>query len=97
MRTHDWEFFSLDASKDGTRISQRGTVDVANSLGSCLGCHAQAGPQWDLVCEDSHGCAPLPVTRVMIGALQRTDPRCNNPPISPEDAEALKQLQQLLK
>jgi len=31
----------------------------------------------------------------MIGALQRTDTRCNNPPISPEDAEALKQLQQL--
>jgi hypothetical protein len=95
--THDWEFFSLDASKDGTRISQRGTIDVANSLGTCLGCHAQAGPQWDLVCEDSHGCAKLPVTRAMIGALQRTDPRCNNPPISPEDAEALKQLQQLLK
>jgi hypothetical protein len=33
----------------------------------------------------------------MIGALQRTDPRCDNPPISPEDAEALKQLQQLFK
>jgi hypothetical protein len=25
------------------------------------------------------------------------DPRCDNPPISPEDAEALKQLEQLLK
>jgi hypothetical protein len=95
--THDWEFFVLDASKDGTQIRQRGTVDVANSLGTCLGCHAEAQPQWDLVCEHTHGCAPLKVTDAMIGALQRTDPRCNNPPVSPEDAEALKQLQQLAK
>jgi len=33
----------------------------------------------------------------MTGALQRTDPRCDNSPISSEDAEALKQLEQLLK
>ncbi len=95
--THDWEFFALDASKDGTRIRQRGPVDVANRLGTCLGCHAQARPPWDLVCESNHGCAPLEVTRAMIGALQRTDPRCDNPPVSPEDAEALKELQQLRK
>jgi hypothetical protein len=95
--THDWEFFVLDASKDGTRIRQRGTIDVANSLGTCLGCHAQARAKWDLVCETSHGCAPLKVTRAMIGALQRTDPRCNNPPIGPADAEALRQMRQLLE
>jgi hypothetical protein len=95
--THDWEFFNLDASKDGTKIGQRGTVDVANSLGSCFACHAQAEPRWDLVCESNHGCAPLSVTRAMIGALQRTDPRCDNPPITPQDAEALKQLQELFK
>jgi hypothetical protein len=95
--THDWEFFNLDPSKDRTRIRQRGTVGVANSLGTCLGCHAQAQPQWDLVCELNHGCASLQVTRAMIGALQRTDPRCNNPPVSPGDAEALNQLQQLVK
>jgi hypothetical protein len=95
--SHDWEFFALATSKDGTRISQRGTVNVTNSLGTCLGCHAEAKPQWDLVCETTHGCAPLKVTDAMILALQRTDPRCDNPPISPEDAEALKQLQQLLK
>jgi hypothetical protein len=34
--THDWEFFALDASKDGTQVRMRGTVDVANSLGTCL-------------------------------------------------------------
>jgi hypothetical protein len=95
--SHDWEFFALDPSKDGTRIRQRGTVNVTNSLGTCLGCHAQAQPQWDLVCESNHGCAPLQVTRAMIGALQRTDPRCNNLPVSAADAEALKQLQQLVK
>jgi hypothetical protein len=33
----------------------------------------------------------------MSGALQRTDPRCENPPLSPQDAEALEQLQQLLQ
>ena len=96
--THDWEFFDLDVSKDGTQIRKRGTVDVVNRFGgNCFGCHSAAHPQWDLVCETDHGCAPLPVTRAMIGALQRTDPRCGDRPISPEDAEALKQLEQVLK
>jgi len=96
--THDWEFFALDVSKDGTRIGKRGTVDVVNRFGgNCFSCHVPAAAQWDLVCETDHGCAPLPVTRAMIGALQRTDPRCGNNPISPEDAEAIKKLEQLLK
>ena len=95
--THDWEFFVLGVSKDGTEIRQRGSAEVANSLGGCLSCHRQAHPQWDLVCETDHGCSPIPVTPAMIGALQRTDPRCNNPPVSPQDAEALKKLEQVLK
>ena len=91
--THDWEFFELDVSKDGTRIRKRGFVEVVNRFGgNCFGCHSAARPQWDLVCESDHGCAPLSITRAMIGALQRTDPRCDNPAISPEDAEALKQV-----
>jgi len=95
--THDWEFFFLDVSKDGTRINKRGTTDVVNQLGgNCFECHRTAAPQWDLVCETDHGCAPLSVTPAMIRALQRTDPRCNNP-ISPEDADALKQLKEVLK
>ena len=69
--THDWEFFELDVSKDGTKIRKRGTVDVVNRFGgNCFGCHVPAAAQWDLVCETDHGCAPLPVTRAMIGALQ---------------------------
>ena len=96
--THDWEFFELDVSKDGTQIRKRGTVDVVNRFGgNCFSCHVPAAAQWDLVCETDHGCAPLPVTRAMIRALQRTDPRCGDQPISPEDAEAIKQLEQLLK
>jgi len=96
--TNEWEFFELDVSKDGTQIRKRGFADVVNRFGgNCFACHIAARPQWDLVCESDHGCAPIPVTRAMIGALQRTDPRCNNPPPSHEDVEALRQLQELLK
>jgi len=96
--THDWEFFELDVSKTGTQIRKRGFADVVNRFGgNGFACHIAARPEWDLVCENDHGCAPIPVTRVMIRALQRTDPRCNNPPPSREDAEALRQLQELLK
>ena len=96
--THDWEFFELDVSKDGTEIRKRGFAEVVNRFGgNCFGCHIQARPQWDLVCEMDHGCAPIPVTRAMTGALQRTDARCKIQTVSPEDAEALKQLNKLLK
>jgi hypothetical protein len=34
----------------------------------------------------------------MFGALQRTDPRCKNQkPVSPEDAQALKELDEIVK
>src|SRR5262249_48928893 len=96
--TRDWEFFELDVSKDGTVIRKRGFVDVVNRFGSnCFACHIVARPEWDLVCEMDHGCAPIPLTRAMSGALQRTDPRCDNPPVSAQDAEALKQLSELFK
>ena len=96
--THDWEFFEPDVSKDGTEIRKRGFAEVVNRFGgNCFGCHIQARPQWDLVCEMDHGCAPIPLTRAMSGALQRTDPRCKTQTVSPEDAEALKQLNELLK
>ena len=96
--THDWEFFELDVSKDETTIRKRGFAEVVNRFGgNCFACHNQARPQWDLVCEMDHGCAPIPLTPAMFGALQRTDPRCKNQTVSPEDAEALKQLNELLK
>ena len=95
--TKDWEFFELDVSKDGTEIRKRGFAEVVNRFGgNCFGCHIQARPQWDLVCEMDHGCAPIPLTRAMSGALQRTDPRCKTQTVSPDDAEALKQLNEIL-
>ena len=96
--THDWEFFELDVTKDGTQIRKRGFAEIVNRFGgNCFGCHIQARPQWDFVCESDHGCAPIPLTRAMSGALQRTDPRCKATTVSPEDAEALRQLNELLK
>ena len=96
--TRDWEFFELDVSKDGTAIRRQGFADVVNRFGgNCFACHIAARPEWDLVCETGHGCAPIPLTRAMSGALQRTDPRCDNPPVSTQDAEALKQLNELMK
>ena len=92
--TKDWEFFELDVSAAGSTIRHRGYSDVVNRFGgNCLGCHAAARPQWDMVCETDHGCAPVPLTRAMIEALQRSDPRCSPPNVlRPQDVEALKAL-----
>jgi hypothetical protein len=41
--THDWEFFELDVSQDGTKIRKRGAADVVNRFGgNCFGCHSAA-------------------------------------------------------
>jgi len=78
--THDWEFFELDVDENGTKIRKRGYSDVTNRFGgNCFGCHVQAKPQWDLVCENNHGCQSIPLTDDMIRALQLSDPRCNPP------------------
>jgi hypothetical protein len=96
--THDWEFIELDVSKAGTKIRGRGFADVVNRFGgNCFGCHIRAKPQWDLICETGHGCEPIPLTPAMLGALQRTDPRCPNAEhVSAEDQAALKELGALL-
>jgi hypothetical protein len=97
--TRDWEFFELDVSADGSKIRTRGFAEVNNRFGgNCFSCHVKAQPQWDLICDNSHGCDPIPITRAMSGALQRTDPRCKNAgPPSPEDAAALAQLGAIVK
>ena len=72
----DWEFFELDVSAEGTTIINRGDAEIVNRFGaSCADCHSLAEPQWDLVCEQDHGCEPLPLTRDQIVALQDADPR----------------------
>jgi predicted ATPase len=35
---------------------------------NCFACHSQAKPEFDLVCEQDHGCAPIPVTRIALKA-----------------------------
>ncbi len=92
--TRDWEFIELDVNAQGSTIRHRGYADVVNRFGgNCFGCHAAAQPQWDMICETTHGCAPVPLTRAMIEALQRSDPRCKPPNVlRPEDVEALKTL-----
>jgi len=96
--THDWEYFELDVSKDGSTIRKRGFAEVVNRFGgNCFSCHVKASPQWDSICETNHGCESIPLTPAMIGALQRTDPRCKGSDnVSPADATALHQLQEMM-
>ena len=97
--TKDWEFFELDVSPEGSKILKRGFVDVNNRFGgNCFGCHAAARPEFDFVCEQDHGCAPIPVTRAMFGALQKTDPRCKpQPELTAEDQKSLAELGEIIK
>jgi hypothetical protein len=74
--THDWEFFSLRVSAQGTTILRRGTTGVVNQFGGdCASCHGAARPQYDMVCEHTHGCAPLPIGDDVIHKVQLADPR----------------------
>ena len=96
--TNDWEFFALDTDKNGTKIVSQGAEEVNNFLGlNCFECHKAARAEFDLVCEQDHGCAPLPLTRPMFHAVQRTDPRCPPEQLSAEDEAALKELGPILE
>jgi hypothetical protein len=76
-QTNDWEFFTLDATAAGTTIVTRGGAEVLNRFSgtSCAGCHSAAEPQFDMVCENTHGCAPLGVPDEVITTIQQSDPR----------------------
>jgi hypothetical protein len=77
--TRDWEFFELDVSAEGSSIHKRGFVDVVNKFGgNCFACHVKAEPKYDLICEQEHGCDPIPITREMIAGIQQADPRCTD-------------------
>jgi len=73
----DWEFFELDVSPTGTVIRKRGGAEVVNRFGgqSCAVCHVKAEERFDLVCEKSNGCDPLPIPDEVFINLQDTDPR----------------------
>ena len=75
-KTNGWEFFSLDVSREGTKIRDRGVNVVNLSQGvTCLSCH-QPAARFDFVCEKRHGCAPIPFDDQKIAELQSADPRC---------------------
>ena len=96
--TRDWEFIDLNIAPASSTIRVRGVQEVYNRFGgNCYSCHVKAHPEFDLVCDNNHGCDPIPITRAMSAALQHTDPRCKNPPVSAEDAAALGQLGAIVK
>ncbi|MGH9209710.1 MAG: hypothetical protein ACRD2C_03410 [Acidimicrobiales bacterium] len=74
--SNDWEMFSLEVSASGTTILDRGGAGVVNQFGgSCVDCHSLARPEFDFICEDDHGCEPLPIGDDVIQAVQDSDPR----------------------
>ena len=97
--TRDWEFFWIDITKEGQKIFTRGFAEVNNRLDlNCFACHVKAKPEFDFVCEIGRGCDPIPVTREMFGALQRTDARCKGSEnVSAADQEQLKLLDEVVK
>jgi hypothetical protein len=86
-------------TKDGSKIYQHGFENANNRFGmNCFACHQQAREEFDLICEEEHGCAPIPLTRPMFRALQKTDPRCKDlQPLTQEDKQALADLAEVVK
>ena len=67
---------STVVSETGTEVRVRGGAEAVNQFGlSCADCHALAAPQWDFICEQTHGCDPLPIGPDVFALLQSTDPR----------------------
>ena len=87
--TRDWEFFELAVSEKGSEINVRGAFEAVNKFGgNCFGCHIKAKPEFDLICEQDHGCDPITfekegktitLTQEMIKGVQGVDPRCGAP------------------
>ena len=98
-QTNDWEFYYLDVDKDGSKIVSQGAAEVNNRLGlNCFSCHSQAQTGFDFICEQDHGCAPIPIARPMFTALQRSDPRCKDaPPLNEVEKAALVELAEVVK
>lgn len=95
--TGDWEFFELAVSESGSKIQKRGFADVNNQFdGNCFACHVPAKEKWDFICEQDHGCEPIPITHAMTGALQRSDPRCGEPVLQSGDSWELFKLKSMV-
>ncbi len=90
--TNDWEFVELDVTASGAKILGRGFADLNMASGAgpnCFACHEPAKAAWDLICEQGHGCIPIPLTPVMLRGIQNTDPRCPAIELPQEQIDAL--------
>ena len=88
--TNDWEFVDLDVTADGATIVGRGFADLNMRSGAnCFACHEPAKAAWDMICEQTHGCTPIPLTQVMLRAIQNTDPRCPRIELPQDQIDAL--------
>ena len=76
--TGGWEFFALGFDEHNeTVIRSRGAEHTVNFAGlNCFACHRKAKPQFDFLCEQDHGCDPLPIGDTAISFMQSGDPRC---------------------
>jgi hypothetical protein len=82
--TKDWEFVELLVSAQGSKIKVRGATEVVNKFGgNCFACHVKAKSEFDMICEQDHGCDPInlpngsTLTQQMIKGIQQQDPRCD--------------------
>jgi hypothetical protein len=88
--TNDWEFIELSVAADGVTILGRGFAELNMRNGSnCFTCHEPAKAAWDMICEQTHGCLPIPLTPVTMSALQNTDPRCPKIEVPQDQLDAL--------
>ena len=88
--TNDWEFVELDVTAKGATILGQGFADLNMRSGfNCFACHKAAKATSDMICEQTHGCPPIPLTPAMMRGLQHTDPRCPKMTLPPDEAEAL--------
>jgi hypothetical protein len=88
--TNDWEFIELDVKPDGVTILGRGFAELNMRSGlNCFACHEPAKAAWDLICDQTHDCVPIPLTPAMLRGLANTDPRCPKIALPQEQSEAL--------
>jgi hypothetical protein len=92
--TNDWEFIEMDVKADGVTILGRGFAELnMRSAGlNCFTCHKPAKVKWDLICDQTSDCVPIPLTPAMLRALANTDPRCPQITLPQEQVGALAEL-----
>ena len=73
--TSDWEFLQLHLETGKTIITARGTTEMKNLGGTCIGCHVPA-KDFDYVCATNEKCPKLPFFINTDINPASDDPRC---------------------